>query len=239
MIYFVIPVYNEEENLPNLKRELEAVHLNEEKFYVFCDDGSKDKSREAIAALFNGLNYHITGDGSNHGPGKAFDTGFEWVLANCRDSDIVVTIEADCTSDTAILSDMITISNLGYDLVLASVYTQSGHLEKTNFMRKFISSVANMIMRFVFNIRVLTLSSFYRVYKVSLLKRIKEKYNVLISEPGFICMLEILHKAIKVNAKIIEVPTVLRSGKRIGKSKMKIFKTSLTYLSYLVRNISR
>ncbi len=57
----------------------------------------------------------------------------------------------------------------------------------------------------------------------------------LFKETGFICMLEILIKAIKCDAKIIEVPMVLKSTKRIGKSKMKIVKTSMDYLKFLIR----
>jgi hypothetical protein len=87
----------------------------------------------------------------------------------------------------------------------------------------------------VFNIKVQTISSFYRVYSVSLLKKIKTKYGILIKENGFICMLEILTKAIHCEAKIIEVPMVLKSTKRLGKSKMKIVKTTLDYLKFLFK----
>lgn len=237
MIYFVIPVYNESGNIANLKKELLSVLQNEEVFYVFSDDGSSDGTPELIKKEFEGKQVVVLGDGTNHGPGFAFNTGFEWVIANSKNNnDIVATIEADCTSDISILPKMITISRLGFDLVLASVYAQGGNLEKTNFIRKLISSVANLMMRFLFNIKCLTLSSFYRVYSVDVLKRIKSSYPEIIKETGFICMLEILHKAIKINASVIEVPTTLKSSKRVGKSKMKIFKTAMKYLSYLLRN---
>ncbi len=86
----------------------------------------------------------------------------------------------------------------------------------------------------VFNVQVLTISSFYRVYTITLLKKVKQQYDVLISENGFICMLEILLKSISCNAKIIEVPMTLNSNKRIGKSKMKIFKTIFEYLIFVI-----
>ena len=41
-------------------------------------------------------------------------------------------------------------------------------------------------------------------------------------------MLEILLKSIKLNARIIEVPMILKSDKRVGKSKMKIFNDEMT-----------
>lgn len=236
MVYFLIPIYNEEANIPNLYKELSNVLPGEEKFFVFSDDGSTDKSVNTLSIFFKDVPHIILGDGKNYGPGNAFNTGFEWVLKNGNHkSDIVVTLEADCTSDTSILLQMVSINRLGYSLVLASVYAQGGEFDKTSFMRKLLSSIANLFFRFIFDVKVLTLSSFYRVYSLALLKEIKENNTTIISEKGFICMLEILLKAIKQNASIIEVPMVLYSSKRIGKSKMKIFKTSIAYVKFLFK----
>jgi hypothetical protein len=126
---------------------------------------------------------------------------------------------------------------LGYDLVLASVYAQGGGFDKTSFLRKLISAIANFTYRFLFDIKVLTLSSFYRVYKISLLKKLERTYRGnIIKEMGFVSMLEILSKAIWNDATIIEVPMKLYSYKRAGKSKMKIVKTTFTYFRYLFTN---
>ena len=92
-----------------------------------------------------------------------------------------------------------------------------------------------MIFRLLFDIKVLTLSSFYRVYSVSLIRKIKTKYGVIISEVGFISMLEILQKAISSNAQIVEIPMYLKSQNRIGKSKMKVFKTMKAYMRFLIK----
>ena len=48
-------------------------------------------------------------------------------------------------------------------------------------------------------------------------------------------MLEILVKAIFQEAKIIEIPMMLHSDKRKGKSKMKIMKTSWQYLKFFAK----
>ena len=50
-------------------------------------------------------------------------------------------------------------------------------------------------------------------------------------------MLEILLKSIKVNAKIIEVPMMLYSANRKGKSKMKVWKTFKGYFKILLKHI--
>lgn len=236
MIYFVIPVYNEALNLQELRGELGQVLTKEEKFLVFSDDGSTDGSVSLIGEIFKDLPHIVLGDGINRGPGAAFDTAFNWVLNQSKHKeDLVISMEADCTADLTQLDNMLYLSRNGFDLVLASVYAQGGGFEKTNFLRKLISALANLLMRFVFNIKVLTLSSFFRIYRVDLLRAVQQHYQILIREQGFICMLEILLKAINCGAKVIEVPTVLHSSRRKGASKMKVLKTAAQYLLFLFR----
>jgi dolichol-phosphate mannosyltransferase len=238
MVYFLIPVYNEVLNLPLLAENLRSSLPGERKKFVFVDDGSSDGFPEAIKKLFQDTDHIVLGDGSNHGPGYSFNLGFDWILSDSGDpSDRVVTMEADNTSDIELLPVMMTIAGMNYDLVLASVYAQGGGFEKTSFFRRLLSGIANLFFRFTFDVKVLTLSSFYRVYTVSLLRSIRKEYGILIREAGFICKLEILLKAIRCQAKVIEVPMKLHSSKRQGKSKMKIMRTSITYLRFLVQNM--
>ena len=174
MIFFLVPVYNEEANIANLFKELSDLTLSEEIFYVFSDDGSSDKSIEVIKNLFISTPHIILGDGVNRGPGAAFNKGFEWILLNSKSTEgCVVTLEADCTSDLSILPVMLMLNKARYDLVLASVYAQGGGFEMTSFFRKFVSATANFLFRFLFNVQVLTLSSFYRVYTISMLRKAK------------------------------------------------------------------
>ena len=204
-----------------------------------ADDGSTDGSTDLLLELFKGKAFTVLGDGVNRGPGSMFNLGFEWILANSSQQDIVVTLEADCTSDLRILPVMLTLNRTGYDLVLASVYAQGGGFGKTSFFRKFVSFGANFLFRFLFDVKVLTLSSFYRVYSVCLLVRIKEKYTSIITESGFVSMLEILVKAIRSEAKVIEVPMELHSSKRRGPSKMKILSTTLSYFLFLIKGTAK
>jgi len=237
MLYFLVPVFNEEGNLGVLIESITSAVPEYSKFYVFSDDGSTDNSILYIREHFKTDNYIILGDGNNHGPGIAFNTGFEWILNHSKDNtDKIITIEADNTSDIGILSKMLTISGLNYDIILASVYAQGGGFDQTSFIRKFVSSVAAIIMRYFFDIKVQTISSFYRVYSVDIIRKIKQKYNHVIEEKGFISVVEILIKAIRLKASIIEVPMLLYSKKRIGKSKMKVIRTSLDYIKFLFKS---
>lgn len=233
--YFLIPVFNESRNLETLAKRLIPLYPDQHKYFVFVDDGSTDQTVSLIHSLFAGHAIQVIEKPENIGPGDSFNRGFEWILGHstCED-DLVITLEGDNTSDISILPHMVQIAEMGYDLVLASVYAQGGGFEKTSLIRKIISFFANMLFRAFFNIKVLTLSSFYRVYRITLLQKIKKESSILIREKGFICMLEILIKAIHVNAKVIEVPMLLKSDQRKGKSKMKIMRNTLSYLRFLL-----
>ena len=234
---YLIPIFNEKENLDSLYSNL-IHHLdqNVESFFLFVDDCSTDGSVELIKSLFSSHPFHVITKETNQGPGHSFNLGFKYILNNYPDSNElkIITMEADNTSDIKLLSSMLSISNLDFDLVLASVYAQGGGFSKTSFIRKFLSFTANMMFRSVFDVKVLTLSSFYRIYDIGIIRKIEERYKVIIKEDGFICMLEILLKSIAVNAKVIEVPMLLKSDERVGKSKMKIFKNSVSYLRFLM-----
>jgi len=236
MIYILIPVFNEAANLPNLISELKVTLPGHDKLVVFSDDGSTDNFYQLLEQKAGGLNYKILGDGQNRGPGAAFNAGFNWILQHSKSrTDCVITMEADTTSDISLLPKMLAIHELGYEMVLASVYAQGGEFEGTGFFRKLISTVANLLFRLLFNIKALTLSSFYRVYDISLLRRIKNNNKDIISESGFICKLELLVKAIREKATIIEVPMVLQSNKRKGESKMRVMKTTWQYLLFFIK----
>jgi len=236
MIYFLVPVFNEEENIPMLAETLSGVLPGKEKFYVIADDCSSDNSVASIKASFPPGSFHVITKPFNAGPGDSFNLGFEWIIRHSvSPEDRIITLEADNTSDLSILEKMYEHSVSGHELVLASVYAEGGGFERTSFIRKLISFVANVSLRLIFDVRVLTLSSFYRIYHVELISKIKARYGTIITENGFICMVEILIKAIRLKARVIEVPTTLLSGRRKGKSKMKIIPTMLNYIGFLTR----
>jgi dolichol-phosphate mannosyltransferase len=239
MFYFLVPAYNEEANIPLLAKNLIDFKCSDEKTFVFVDDCSSDNTIDTLKTHFAGEKLEIITKEVNGGPGDSFNIGFKWILENSKsDSNKIITLEADNTSDIGILSNMLTISDLGFDLVLASVYAQGGGFVNTSLFRKVLSITANFFIRNILDIKVLTMSSFYRVYSMSVLKNIDEKFDKIIEEEGFISMVEILYKAVKVDAKIIEVPMQLNSKNREGKSKMKIMSTGISYLKFLAKKKS-
>lgn len=239
MIYILIPTFNEALNISNLRQKLDTYTDKDKIHFVFADDCSTDETILLIRENFIGCNLTILEADINMGPGFAFNRGFNWILENSVSlEDVVVTMEADTTSDIDLLDTMLMLQARGFDMVLASVYAQGGGFSNSSFFRRTISFFANLFMRLFFDIKVLTLSSFYRTYSVKKLVEVKSRYKELISENGFVCMVELLVKFVKMEAKIIEVPMTLKSDNRKGESKMKIRKTFMQYMRFLFKQRS-
>jgi glycosyltransferase involved in cell wall biosynthesis len=92
-ISIVIPLYNEEESLPELCQWIERVMIKEALSYeiIMVDDGSKDNSWKIITQLAEN-NKNIVGLrlNRNYGKSAALNTGFK----HCR-GEVVITMDAD------------------------------------------------------------------------------------------------------------------------------------------------
>jgi dolichol-phosphate mannosyltransferase len=193
--YFVVPAYNEAANIDFLLKNIRRfLRFFEQPFHVILvDDGSTDATVSEALKHGEKMPLEVISHDRNHGPGAAFSTGFRRVLELARDYDMMVTIEADNTSDLCPLYKMLEHCWRGSDLVLASVYGD-GRVVGAPLFRRILSRGANVLMQIVFRIPgVNTFTSFFRVYKVSMLRKAYKRYGEhLIEEWGFICMLELL-----------------------------------------------
>lgn len=236
MIHLVIPVLDEAANMAGLLEGLRArtSALGQPVRLVLVDDGSTDGTADlARRGSTPDLPVEVVRHETNLGPGAAFRTGFLHVLRDASALDLVVTLEGDRTSDPAVLGRMLERAwDHGDDVVLASCYLYGGGIKGTNLHRVGLSHLANGLMKKTLGLSGLaTLSSFYRVYRVSALRRLHERWGeAFISTRGFECMVELLFRAARLRLRVSEVPMVLDGGRRAGKSKMKVVKTSLAYL---------
>jgi hypothetical protein len=81
---------------------------------------------------------------------------------------------------------------------------------------------------------ILTVSSFFRLYKGNALIKMQQVYGVeVIERVGFESMLEMVMKMTMLNITISEIAMKVDSSRRMGKSKMKIVKTIFGYLALI------
>ena len=237
MIHAVVPVLNEEPNVASLVLRLrEALEPSAPYHVLFIDDGSTDRTVEVLKG--KGPTIETVSHPRNLGPGAAFRTGFTEILKTLQPADLVVTLEGDGTSDLAILPRMISrIRHEDDDIVLASCYLFGGGIKGTSLHRVGLSHIANGLIKQTLGLSGLaTLSSFFRLYQGRALLRLRESSGERLFESnGFESQIEILHLAARLKMRVSEVPMVLDGSRRLGKSKMKILRTSLAYLRLVAR----
>ena len=232
-LLFVIPAFNEEANLATLFADLAQTHhvLGADSRIFIVDDGSTDETSALVDAYSGPLPIELVQLELNQGPGAAFRTGFATALAHASPEALIVTMEADATSDLGALPQMLDEVRLGADVVLADwrMVGVSAH-------RRLLSAAAGWVVRKGLGLEATTVSSFFRVYRAATLQQATIRYgDRLIRERGFACKAELLAKLAAMNVRIVEVPVPLDWTKRNGDSKMPVFKTMLAYWRMLFR----
>lgn len=138
----VVPVYNEEENLPILFAEIERAMsgTNKEWHVLFVDDGSKDKSLEVIRSM---AEKHSTvryvSFAANCGQSAGFKAGFD-----ASQADVVVTMDADLQNDPADIPAMLKEFERGFDMVIGWRAKRQDSMVK-KVVSKFGNAVRNRL----------------------------------------------------------------------------------------------
>lgn len=236
-LYVMAPVFNEAENLPRLFdafREIAAEHG--ERFavsFVLVDDGSTDGTPTLARELADGVDLTVLEHGTNRGPGSAFATAFEHLASRIGPGDSIVTMEGDNTSRHDLLRLMLRRAEEGHDAVFASPYMYGGGILHTTPIRMFMSHAANLFVKELLGVHgLLTVSSFYRLYRGGCLQRLQAAYgDRIVERRGYESMVEMVVKMTYLGISISEVPMVLDTKHRAGKSKLKIRKTVLGYMA--------
>lgn len=234
----LVPVYNEAPNIPalcgafrQLRGELGDRYALS---FLLVDDGSSDGTAQVARAEAGGLDLEVLAHERNRGPGAAFATGFSHLGARIAPGDWVITMEGDNTSRHELIRQMLErASREGFDAVFASPYMYGGGFTQTSFVRKLLSSGANLIVKDLLDIQgILTVSSFFRVYRAAALQRLQRAFGPgIVERAGFESMVEMVMKMAMLGITISEVAMLLDSSRRKGKSKMKILRTIRGYLA--------
>lgn len=166
-VSFVIPVYNEEENLPDFYRELTAAgeKLHGSCEIIFVDDGSRDGSFPALRRIQAAdSKVKIIRLRKNFGQTAALAAGFDRSRG-----EIIITLDADLQNDPADVPLLIAKMNEGFDIV-------SGWRAKR--MDKFVSrrlpsKAANWIISRITKVKLHDYGCTLKAFRRDVVKNIK------------------------------------------------------------------
>ncbi|MEW6259440.1 MAG: glycosyltransferase family 2 protein [Thermodesulfobacteriota bacterium] len=144
----ILPVYNEEANIPILYRELCEVLAPTNWSYeiLFVDDGSSDRSWEILSDIQQRDDRVIAiRFRRNFGQTAALTAGFDHASG-----DVVVTLDADLQNDPKDIPLLVATLKEGYDLVNGWRFDRKDPF----FSRKLPSRIANWIISTTTNVKL-------------------------------------------------------------------------------------
>ena len=218
-ISVVVPLMNEEENIKYLIEEVDKALKDYDYELILVDDGSTDNTVEEIKKHMNEKTKLVVLN-RNYGQTSAMAAGIE-----VASGDIIVTIDGDLQNDPNDIPMMIEKLQQGYDVV-AGIRAK----RQDEPFRKFLSKIANKIIRKVTNVHITDYGCTLKVFKKDVAKNLG-LYGEL---HRFIPILASMY-----GAKITEVP-VRHHERKYGKSKYgfnRVFKviSDLMYLVFMQR----
>jgi dolichol-phosphate mannosyltransferase len=214
-ITFVIPTYNEAENLPKLAAALFDLAIPEFNLLI-VDDNSPDgtgQMAEELGVQYNGR-IKVLHRAGKMGLGSAYLNGFKKALED--GADAVGQMDADFSHPISKITDMVAaIQN--YDVVIGSRYIPGGSLdERWPLWRKWLSGFGNFYARTILGMRLSDVTGGFKLWRRETLLGMPLDG---IRSNGYIFQVEMSYVASKLGYTFTEVP-IYFADRRWGQSKM-------------------
>ncbi|MBR1438356.1 MAG: glycosyltransferase [Synergistaceae bacterium] len=210
IISIVIPVYNEQDNLPELFRRLFPVmeNLNRQYEIILVNDGSRDSSLPLMLQEQknnpNGKNLRVIDFNGNFGQHTAILAGFKASKGNH-----IITLDADLQNPPEEIPKLLSLLENGHDVV--------GTIRKNrkdSFFRRYASKLVNKLMNKVTGFTLHDYGCMLRGYSRGIVDIINECGDVSTFIPA-------LAQKFAVNPVEIEVS---HSSREKGESKYSLFR---------------
>ena len=218
----VMPVYNEKDTVEKIISRVMSVDVGLEKELVIVDDFSQDGTRDILAKL-NDPRIKVFFHPENLGKGSALQTGFSKAAG-----DIVLVQDADLEYDPDEYPVLLRpVLDGRADVVYGSRFLSGPH--RVLFFwhsvgNKLLTTFSNMLS----NLNLTDMETCYKVFKKSVLDRIKLKSKRFGFEP------EVTIKISKIKVRIYEVP-ISYSGRDYSEGKKIGWKDGFAAIFHLIR----
>ncbi len=233
-LWIGLPAYNEESSIPSLFSRFREALKEQPMHYrvVLYNDGCTDGT-VAEARKWEGiLSVEIIGRPENRGLGEGVRRLVEHAVAHGGPDDALILMDCDDTHHPRQFAALIQALRDGADVAIASRYRRGSQIAGVSLFRQTLSLGATVLFKLLHPLRgVLDYTCGFRAYRLSLLRRAAERYgDGLVKERGFSCMVELLLKLGRVQARFAEIPIDLRYDLKQGPSKMDVGGNTLRLL---------
>jgi dolichol-phosphate mannosyltransferase len=212
-VLVVVPTLDEADNIEALLRGIRGAAPGVDVLVV--DDASPDGTADLAEALGRRLgSVTVVRRIGEKGLGAAYRDGFHYGLA--RGYDAIVEMDADLSHDPATIPALVGALDTGADLAIGTRYIPGGATPGWPLHRRVLSRAGGEYARRLLHLPAHDPTSGFRAFRTDLL-RVCELETV--SAQGFAFQLEMLHRATRLGARVVEVPIVFRD-RTAGESKL-------------------
>jgi len=164
MVSVVIPVYNEEANLPHLLERLRPVMEKMGKSYeiIFVDDGSRDNTLSILKSFLIYPEVKVVELTRNYGQHAAIFSGFSVV-----GGDIVITLDADLQNPPEEIPNLVKVMEEGDYDVVGTIRKE----RKDSLLRTFPSRIISVITRKITKVNMSDWGCMLRAYRRDVVER--------------------------------------------------------------------
>jgi glycosyltransferase involved in cell wall biosynthesis len=226
----VVPVYNEQDNLPELVERIGAALGRSGRSFeaILVDDGSRDRSAEVLAGLAAARPWlrplYLM---RNYGQSAALQAGFD-----AAQGEIIVTLDGDLQNDPDDIPQLLELLEARPDVDVISGWRKDR--QDRTVSRKIPSALANSLISRVTGVRLHDYGCALKLYRAEVIRDLR-LYGEL---HRFIPAL-----AAEVGANIVEVP-VRHHARTRGQSKYGLDRTvrvllDLLWIRFLMRFLHR
>ena len=223
LLSLIVPVYNEETNLPRFIEYLMSVPCPVPRECIFVDDHSSDGSLGVLNALAPRYGFQVIEQVPNQGKGASVIRGIQEAKG-----DIIMIQDADFEYDPREIPSLIQpILDGKADVVFGSRFRQGSmqvHRTYHYFVNRYLTVLSNVLS----GIYLTDMETCYKVFRADLLKAMRLKSQ------RFGIEVELTAYVAKARARIYEIPISYFPRTRLEGKKIN-WKDGLAALAHLVR----
>ena len=221
MISVVIPAYNEEQSIEATIDEIKKV-MKKNKIYkkseiIIVNDGSSDNT----ASIAQKCGAVVITNPTNMGYGFSLKRG----IKAAKNETIVIT-DADLTYPFDVVPEMLEKKKEGFDLVVAA---RTGKYYRQSIFKSILRKMLKRLVEFVSEKKIKDINSGLRIFDKSL---VIKYFPRLCDTFSFTTSQTLAYFMNNHFVTYIDIPY----NKRVGKSKIKLFRDSLKSMKYILES---